>query len=435
MGTEDQDDHPGEETDQAGATSLAAQPGHGSVHDSYAALRYADFRRLSIGNFITSLGRQMLNVAVGWELYERTGSALALAYIGLAQVLPVMLLALVGGQIADRFDRTRIVLLTQLLLVATSVGMALLSYWRGPVSFVYVFLTLIGFASAFNGPARATLVAETVPPEAFANAATWRSSTFQLAAVVGPALGGLLIAFLRSATLVYALDAVASLIFVWLLLRMRRRPVTRIREPITLKSALAGIGFLRRERVLLSAITLDLFAVLLGGATVVLPIFAKDVLHVGPAGLGWLRAAPSVGAVVVAFGLAYAPPFKQVGKTLLWSVGGFGVATIVFGLSQSFVLSLVMLALLGGLDSVSVVIRNALFLVRTPDEMRGRVNALTSVFVSMSNELGGFESGVAAALFGPVASVVGGGIGTIVVVLLIAWRWPEVRRLRELSEA
>jgi MFS family permease len=282
---------------------------------------------------------------------------------------------------------------------------------------------------AFNSPASSALLPQTVPPEAFENAATWSSSSWQCAAVVGPALGGFLIAAQGSATLVYALNAALGLIFVLLLALMQSRQEARWSEEATLDSIIAGLRFLRRERILLAIITLDMFGVLLGGATTLLPIFAKDILQVGPAGLGWLRAAPSLGAVVMALALAYLPQFKKAGASLLWAVAGFGGATIVFGLSRSFPLSLLMLALLGAFDNISVVIRSTLLMLRTPEDLRGRIFAVNSIFIGASNELGGFESGVAAALLGPIVAVVGGGVGTILVVLGVASIWPEVRHL------
>ena len=403
-------------------------------HDPYAAFRYRDFRLLTAGSFVGSLGSQMLSVAVGWELYERTGSALDLGLIGLVQVIPVILFSLPAGHIADRFDRRRIVLFMQILLALASLGLALLSYVHGSLALVYLCLLWIGTARAFNGPASGSLLPQTVPREVFTNAVTWESSSWQLAAVIGPALGGFVIAVRRSATPVYVLDAVGALVMMASVALMRSRQPRREHEEVNLRSLMAGVGFIWRTKVILAAITLDLFAVLLGGATTLLPIFAKDILHVGPTGLGWLRGAPSVGAVLVAIGLAYLPPFKQAGKTLLWVVAGFGIATIVFGLSRSFALSLLMLAFLGAFDGVSVVIRSTLLLVRTPDEMRGRVSAFHSVFIGASNELGGFESGVAAALVGPVLAVAGGGVGTLLVVLFVALIWPEVRQLGRLSE-
>lgn len=402
-------------------------------HDPYAALRFRDFRWLTTGQFISTLGQQMLSVAVGWELYERTSSTLALGLVGLVQVVPVILLSLPAGQIADRYDRRAIVLLSQLLLALCSLGLALVSWAQAPIALVYACLLGFGIARAFNSPAASTLLPQTVPMEHFANAATWNSSTWQLSAVLGPALGGLVIGLTRNAALVYLADVLACLLFVLALGQIRGRQTARSTETPSLRSLLAGVRFLRQSNILLAAITLDLFAVLLGGATTLLPVFARDILQVGPTGLGWLRAAPSVGAVTMAIMLAYLPPMKHAGRILLWAVAGFGVATIVFGLSRSFGLSLVMLALLGGLDNISVVIRSTLLLVYTPDELRGRISAVNSVFIGASNELGGFESGLAATLLGPVLAVATGGIGTILVVIVVALVWPEMRRLGRLD--
>jgi len=406
-------------------------------HDPYQALRFSNFRLLLSGNLIASLGAQMLALAIGWELYNRTNSALALGMVGLVQVLPVLLLSLVTGHVADQYDRKTIVVVTQIVLVFTSLALAALSYTQGPLVAVYGCLLLRGVGSAFSSPAASAFIAEIVPDSAFENAASWRNSVGQLAAIVGPAVGGLLIALLHSASFVYVLNAVTGLSFVVLLLFVRpyaksNRHIARKREPMTLRSLGDGISFLRRTPVILSAITLDLFAVLFGGATTLLPIFAKDILHVGPSGLGWLQAAPSIGAVLVSLTLAHQPPMQRAGPTLLLAVTGFGVATIFFGLSQSFWLSIFMLFALGGLDSISMVIRDTLSLTRIPNEMRGRVAAIEGVFVSSSNQLGGFESGVTAQLVGPVLSVVGGGIGTIVVVLIILFASPELRQLRTL---
>jgi MFS family permease len=399
-------------------------------HDPYAALRFRDFRLLGIGRFIAVLGEQMAGVAIGWELYERTGSALALGLVGLVQVIPVILLSLPAGHIADRHDRRRITMLTQLVLAVCSLGLAWLSFTLGPLALIYGCLLLIGVARAFNGPASAALLSQTVPPKVFANAATWESSTWQLAAVVGPALGGLIIAVQGRATLVFALNAFAAIACALMIAAIRsRRAALPVAEEAMLGSLAAGLRFVWRTKVLLAAITLDLFAVLLGGATALLPIFARDILQVGATGLGWLRAAPALGAVLMAIVLAYLPPIRKAGPTLLWAVAGFGAATIVFGLSRSFALSLAMLGLLGALDNISVVIRGALLLTQPPDAMRGRVSAVNNVFIGASNELGGFESGLAAALFGPIAAVVGGGVGTILVVTAVALYWPEVRRL------
>lgn len=408
-------------------------------HDPYQSLRFRDYRLLLLGNFIASLGEQMLTLALGWELYERTHSAFLLGMVGLVQVVPALLLSLYAGYVADRFNRKLIVVLTQAVLALASLGLTALSYWHGPLFLIYGCLLLMGIAVTFNTPAATTLSAHIVPEEAFENAATWSSSSWQLATVFGPALSGLVIAVLRSATFVYVLNAVAALVFVVLLMLIRVRPAARpgrreAHEHATWHSLGEGISFLRRTPIMLGAITLDLFAVLFGGATTLLPIIAKDILQVGPEGLGWLGAAPAIGALCVAFLVAHRPPFQRAGRTLLLAVAGFGAATIVFGLSRSFWLSLLMLFVLGGLDSISVVIRETLALTRTPDEMRGRVAALNGLFINASSQFGGFESGVTAQLFGPALSVAGGGVGTIVVVLVVALVWPELRHLRALRE-
>ncbi|MBC8120946.1 MAG: MFS transporter, partial [Gemmatimonadaceae bacterium] len=262
----------------------------------------------------------------------------------------------------------------------------------------------------------------------------WNSSGFQVASMAGPAIGGLLIALQGEAALVYVVDALlilASFGCVAFIGGRQRQPSP---EAPSFKSLVAGISFVWRSKLILAALTLDMFAVLLGGATTLLPVFAKDILQVGPAEFGWLRAAPAIGAFVMAFALAHLPPLRQAGKTLLWAVAGFGVVTVVFGLSRWFWLSLLMLVLSGALDNISVVVRHTLVQLRTPDYMRGRVSAVNSVFIGSSNELGGFESGVAAALFGPVLAVVGGGIGTVAVVLAVAFTWPQIRALGLLEE-
>jgi MFS family permease len=411
-----------------------------NTHDPYRALRYRDFRFLITGGFIASVGDQMVSVAIGWELYERTGSALVLGGVGLVQVIPVMLLALPAGHLADRLSRKLLVIVAQLVLALASLGLMALSLTRGSIILIYACLLLMGCAVAFNTPASTTLLPQTVPERDFENAATWESGSWQLANVLGPALGGFVIALLSSAAFVYAANAGAALVFIILLLMLRGTPqrrdaMYRIQpgETTTLGSLLEGVRFLKSTQIILAAITLDMFAVLLGGATALLPIYARDILHVGPTGLGWLRAAPSIGAVAISIAIAHAQPFKKAGRTLLWSVAGFGVATIIFGVSRSFWLSLVMLAILGGLDSISVVIRSTLVLTRTPDALRGRIAAIDSIFVGTSNELGSFESGLAAQLFGPVIAVAGGGVGTVLVVLCVALLWPQMRRLGSLS--
>jgi MFS family permease len=409
-----------------------------SQHDPYQSLRVRDFRLLLLGNSIATFGEQMLTLALGWELYLRTGSAFLLGMVGLAEIFPALLFSLYAGQVADRYNRKRIIVVTQFIVALASLGLTALSYWQGPLILIYGCLLVMGAAMTFNTPAATTLPASILPEDAFENAATWSSSSWQLATVIGPAAAGAIIATMNSATFVYTLNALASLAFVLLLIPVKpTRTVIRqaTEERSTWRSIGEGMSFLRRTPVLLGAITLDLFAVLFGGATTLLPIFATTILHVGAIGLGWLRAAPSIGALIVALTLAHRPPFQRAGRTLLLVVAGFGVATIVFGVSRSFWLSLVMLLALGGLDNVSVVIRSTLALTRTPDEMRGRVAAINGLFVNASNQLGGFESGLTAQLLGPAVSVAGGGVGTILVVVAVALVWPELRRMGTLRVA
>ncbi|HSA99680.1 MAG TPA: MFS transporter [Anaerolineales bacterium] len=402
-------------------------------HDPYAALRSREFRLLLTGRFITSFGNEMLSFAIGWELWLRTHQAFALGLVGLVQVVPVILLSLPAGHVADQYNRKRIVLIAELFLALCVLGLGWLSYTRGPLVLIYALLLGIGIARAFNDPASSTLLPQTVSPELFSNAATWSSSTWQFASITGPALAGLLIGFFHSVTFIYIFDALAALTFCILLAMIKGRQLALAQKSATWKSLTEGFRFMRDTRVILAAITLDMFAVLFGGAVALLPIYATDILKVGAEGLGILRAAPSIGALLMAFLIAHLPPMKNAGRTLLVAVTGFGLATIVFGLSRSFFLSVAMLALLGSLDNISVVIRGTLLLTQTPDEMRGRISSVNSIFIGISNELGSFESGVAASLLGPVLAVIAGGIGTILVVLIVARVWPEMAQLKTLN--
>lgn len=396
--------------------------------DPYAALRFRDFRLLFAGRFVAQIGEMMVSVAVGWELYERTNDAFALGLVGLVQVLPVMILSVPGGYIADRYNRKWITLISQLVLVACSLALMAISLTNGSLVVLYGVLAVIGAARAFNNPAESALTPQTVPPEYYFSAATWSSSIWQLSAILGPAVGGLIIAATLSAAWVYLINALAGLVLVitLLLLRSKQRDFADAGET-PWQSIRAGFSFVKNKQVILGSITLDMFAVLFGGATFLLPIFAKDILHTDATGLGIMRAAPSIGALLMALTVSRLPPFKQAGKTLLWAVAGFGIATLIFGLSTSFWLSVAMLFALGALDNISVIIRHTLVLTQTPDAMRGRVNAVNSVFIGASNELGGFESGVTAALLGPVGAVVFGAIGTLLVVGFTAKLAPQLR--------
>jgi MFS family permease len=402
-------------------------------HDPYKALRSQDFRLLLTGRFITSFGNEMLTFAIAWELWLRTRSAFALGMVGLVQVAPVLLLSLPAGHVADLQNRRKIVRITQTAFALCSLGLGLLSYFQGPLVLIYFCLLGIGIARAFNDPAASTLVPEAVPPELFASAATWTSSAWQLASIAGPAAAGVTVALWNNVTVIYVFNACAAFTFLVLLSLIKGRPLARSGKAATMASLMEGFRFIRDTKVILAAITLDMFAVLFGGAVALLPIYATDILQAGPQGLGIMRAAPSVGALIMAFSVAHLPPFKRAGKTLLLAVAGFGIATIIFGLSSYFWLSVAMLTLLGALDNISVIIRSTLMLTLTPDEMRGRTSAVNSIFIGTSNELGAFESGLAAALLGPVMAVVAGGIGTIVVVLTVAKVWPEMRDLKTLD--
>lgn len=406
-----------------------------SRHDPYAALRVRDYQLFLPGNTLANLGMRMQSAAVYWEIYERTGSALYLGYVGLVQILPVILLALPAGHAADRFSRKRILMIAEVVIALCSAGLAINSVWGHSVQAIYGLLLLTGVARAFQQPARSAFVPLIVPRAIFSNAVMWNTSAFQVSSILGPACGGLLISLTGDATIVYVGDALFALTFFATVSMIRgARQVVHADEAPSVRSLLAGATFVYRHKVVLGALTLDLFAVLLGGAVALLPIYAKDILRVGAWGYGLLEAAPSVGALLMSFVLAHLPPLRRAGRALLWCVVGFGIATIVFGFSRNFALSMFMLFLTGVFDTVSVVVRHTLVQLLTPDEMRGRVSAVNGLFIGISNEMGGFESGLVAQFFGPVASVVSGGVGTIVVVAAAAFLWPELRRVGKLSE-
>ena len=399
------------------------------AHDPYAALRLPDYRRLMLACLATSFGGEIQAVAIGWELYERTHSASVLGLIGLVMIVPVYALALPAGHAADRYRRTRIFVLTQGLLAVATLGLAAFSFGGGPIWAAYACLALTGVGQAFLRPARWALMPQVVPKETLQNAVTWNSTSWQVAAVAGPAVGGIIIATTGGAGWAYLTNALLAGVSALLIVSIKVKPVPPPAEPITLGSFLAGFKFVWANDLILATITLDLFAVLLGGAQALLPMFASKILHVGPIGLGWLRSAESIGAVAMALTLAHRPPFRKAGPTLLAAVSVFGLAMIGFGLSTSLWLSFVMLALAGAADNISIVVRSTLVQIITPASMRGRVAAVNGLFIGTSNELGGFESGMTAFWFGPVASVVGGGIGTLCVVVVAALAWPSLRKL------
>jgi MFS family permease len=436
-------------------------------HDPYAAFRSRGFRFFTAGNLLSIIGRQMLAVAVEWEIYQRTHSATALGLVGLVFAVAIVGLSLPAGYLADRISRKQIILVAQIFSAITSALLALVSWQhlaipqlpilqacnRGlttiagiferhdrsfhfddaSIPLIYLLLFLGSIARTFSWAARSSFFPTLVSRDAFANAVTWNSSVFQIGSVVGPALSGFVVAR-QGFPIVYAIDAITSTMFFLLALPIPRAPQARqSKEQGTWRSLAAGMKFVFSRNVILATITLDLFAVLLGGSVALLPIFADQILHCGPVGLGWMRAAPAIGAFAMALLVAYLPPMRQAGKMLLWCVAGFGIATIIFGLSKAFWLSLLMLFIAGAVDSVSVIIRGSIVQLVTPDEMRGRVSSVNNIFIGTSNEFGALESGLTAALFGPVISVVGGGIGTILVVLGAAWKWPEIRKIGALD--
>ncbi len=391
-----------------------------------------DFRLFFLTRFLSAIAQQMVAVAVGWQVYDLTGDPLHLGYVGLAQFLPAFLLALPGGQVADRFDR-RVILVTGLALVAASVtGLLLLALSGHPsLGAIYALLAVTGATRAFLAPASQSLLPLLVPPEAFPRAVAWNSTSWQVAVVAGPALGGGL--YVLGISAVYGVAAAALVASAAAAARLARPLKVHMPAEPGLEGLLAGVRYVFQRKDILGAVSLDLFAVLLGGATALLPVFARDILHVGPVGLGVLRAAPAAGAAVMAVVLAHRPLESRAGLKLFAAVAVFGVATIVFALSTSFWLSLAALVVLGGADMVSVIVRQTLVQIRTPDAMRGRVSAVNWVFIGASNELGEFESGITAAWFGTVPAVVIGGVGTLAVAGLWAWMFPALRKTDRLA--
>ncbi len=404
--------------------SLPPRPSR-PVDSGWVAFRSRDFTLFCIARFVSATAFMMQTVAVGWLIYDLTGSALALGISGLVAFLPVVGLALFAGHIADRYDRRGILLICAAVATAASGGLlAAVASGSPPVWLIYLLIFVFGATRAFAMPTGQALLPGLVPAEHFPNAVTWTSSAWQVATVVGPAVGGVLYAF--GSTVVFAAAAIGSAITLLLYLLMRTRTAVRPREPVTWDTLLAGIRFIRSRPVIYGAISLDLFAVLLGGATALLPIFARDILHVGPTGLGLLRSMPAIGAVSMALWLARWPVRRNAGPIMFAAVGVFGLATIGFGLSQSMPLSLACLFVLGAADMISVLIRQTLVQIDTPDAMRGRVAAVNALFIGASNELGEFESGAVAAMVGAVAAVVIGGIGSIAVAALWTRLFPPL---------
>lgn len=451
-------------------------------HDPYAALRVADYRRYFTGNAFSLMGSQMASAAVAYELYKRTQSRFALGMVGFVQILPIILLTLPAGHLVDRLNRKRIVLTMTAVLLVTNLVMGISShyadresaigplalinrgvaalahllgetgthYTQGHIAVMLILLFINGVVRAFMRPASESLLPSLVGEQDLANAVTWNASLFETTNMVGPAVAGGLIGMLVprfgptgpwTYAPIYLFNAFCQLVQFLNFSGIRLHHAPKAREPLTVASLLAGAKFVYTHKVILGMITLDMFAVLLGGATALLPIFSDDILHVGPIGFGILRAAPSIGAISMAMYLAHRPPMTKAGRNLLWAVVGFGVATVVFGLSRNFWVSLVALLFTGALDNISVVVRHSTVQIATPDEMRGRVNAVNSLFISTSNQLGEFESATTAAIavnffgaiYGPMAAVIAGGVGTILVVGAVALAWPQVGAVKTLS--
>jgi MFS family permease len=381
------------------------------------------------GASISMLGQQMLAVVVAWDLYRITRSALMLGNVGLAQVLPVFLFTFITGHIADRYDRRRTVVITQLSAAAVGLVLAMSGEFRN-VWMIYACLFLIATARAFQWPVTSSMLPQTVPMEHLTNAISWNGSAREFATMAGPAIGGIIIAAWGSEPVYYG-QAVCSLIsaFSFSKVVVPAHPPESLPEP-GWRGTLEGLRFVWKDKAVLSAMSLDLFAVLFGGARALLPIYAQDILHVGARGLGWLEAAPAVGAGLMSIGLAYFGTIAAAGRSMLWSVVGFGVATIVFAVSTNIWLSLGALFLVGAFDAISVVLRLSMVQMRTPTHLRGRVSAVNALFISSSNQWGAVESGVAATLMGTVPSVVFGGVMTIVVVGTIAWSSKALREWR-----
>lgn len=390
-----------------------------------AAFAHADFRLFFTARFLAGLAIQAYNVGLGWFVYDVTRSAMALGLVGLAVFLPNLLFALLTGEVADRYDRRLIAAGAWTTMAAASAGVLVCVHVGIETATpIYALAAVMGTARAFGMPASQALLPSLVPKETFANAVAWSSSAWQTSTIAGPALGGLLYAI--GPSVVFGFAVAAFTIAALAIARIRPRPSTRAREKPSIDSLLAGVRFIRSRPAILGSISLDLFAVLLGGATALLPIYARDILHTGPWGLGLLRSAPAVGAAVTAFALAHRPLTRRSGRVMFTAVALFGVATIGFGLSTALPLSLGFLFLLGASDMVSVFVRLTLVQHDTPDEMRGRVSAVNSVFIGASNELGEFESGALAALIGPVGAVVVGGVGTLAVAALWIRLFPDL---------
>ena len=400
-----------------------------------AAFQYPNFRLFQTARFLMVAGLEMQSVAVGWQIYEITRRPLDLGLVGLAQFLPGLLLFLLGGHVADRFDRRHVLLACYSSFALCSLALLTITL-RGihGVAPVYLVLVAIGLVRVFNGPAGQAFSPLLVPAAVFPNAAAWGSSIFNAATILGPVIGGVLYALRGSPVAVYLTAAASLAASVLLMLPIRVHGVQQMSRGRDWNTVLAGFQYVWRNKLILGTTTLDLFAVLLGGAVALLPVFARELLHAGPRGLGLLRASPGLGAGLMAIVIAYIPLRRRAGVKMLCCVAAFGAATIVFGLSRNLYLSMFALFLVGAADMVSVIVRSTVVQLATPDEMRGRVSAVNMLFIGASNEFGQFESGVTAQWMGAVPAVVAGGVGTIFVVALWSWLFPALRKVDHLTQ-
>ena len=403
-------------------------------NDSRAAFRYPAFTIFQIARCLVVLALEMQAVAVGWQVYEITKRPLDLGLVGLAQFLPGIVLFLPAGHVADIFDRRRVLIICDVGFGICFVLLLILAFYKTQsVAAIYAVLVLLGVMRSFNGPSSRAILPHLVPEEHFQNSVAWASGIFQLATILGPVAGGLIYALFRGPFAVYVAAAVITVIAVGLLLTMQVSLKVRASVEATSSSVFEGFRYIWREKLILGAISLDLFAVLLGGAVALLPVYAKEILATGPWGLGILRSAPGVGAGLMAIVIAYKPLKKNAGATMLWCVAAFGLFTVLFGISRSMIFSIIALFMVGATDMVSVIVRGTLIQVATPDQMRGRVNAVDMIFIGASNELGQFESGVTAQWLGSVPAVILGGVGAIVVTGLWAWMFPSLRKVNQLN--
>lgn len=400
------------------------------------AFTYPSFRLFQTARFFIVLATEMQSVAIGWQVYEITRSKLALGLVGLWQFLPSILLFLVSGHTADRYDRRKILTLGYAGFAVCSALLLTISLRHiHSIHMIYGVVVIVGIVRCFNAPASRAILPLLVPEEVFQSAFAWAAIIFEAATILGPAVGGLIYGIFRTPSPVYAAATIAAASAAISMLGVIPKFRPRAREPFSGKAVLAGLSYIWREKMVLGSISLDMFAVLLGGAVYLAPVFASDILHTGPLGLGLLRCAPAIGAAAMALLLAKRPLGHNAGAKMLWCVVGFGVATILFGVSHSMVFSMIALILVGATDMVSVVIRGILIQLFTPNDMRGRVNAVDMIFIGTSNELGGFESGLTAELIGTIPAVIVGGIGAIVVTAACAVLFPELRKLDVLPSA